>query len=152
MKKNERGMTIIVKTVSRLVARIMLLFGLYVVLHGQVTHGGGFAGGVVMALVFILILMAFGKDGALKSFSRSAAVITAGIGLILLVIIALIGYVRGHFFANFLGPGWPFEFWSAGVIPFLNVAIGLVVLGCLYGIIVALTHFHSELHPEGHKQ
>ncbi len=145
MKKiKEPGMSVIVKTVARLVARVMLLFGFYVVLHGQVTHGGGFAGGVVMALVFILIMLAYGKEGALRTFSRTGALTTAGIGLILLVAIAFTGYWRGHFFANFLGQGWPFEFWSAGVIPFLNIAIGLVVLGSLYGIFAALTHFHSE--------
>lgn len=145
MKRHkEPGMSVVVKTVARLVARLMLIFGLYVVLHGQVTHGGGFAGGVVMAMVFILIMMAFGKEGALRAFSRHSALITAGIGLLLLVVIAFVGYLRGYFFSNFMGPGRPFEFWSAGVIPFLNVAIGMVVVGSLYGVFVALTHFHSD--------
>lgn len=137
-------MSVIVKTVARLVARVVLLFGMYVVLHGQVTHGGGFAGGVVMAMVFILVVLAFGKEGALKIFSHATALTTAGVGLVLLMVIAFVGYMRGYFFANFLGPGWPFEFWSAGVIPFLNIAIGLVVVGSLYGIFVALTRFHSD--------
>jgi multisubunit Na+/H+ antiporter MnhB subunit len=147
-KPVEHGHSLIVKTVARVVARLMLLFGMYIVLHGQVTHGGGFAGGVIMALVFILLLLAYGKEVTLKIFSRSSALNVAGSGVLLLIAIAFLGYGRGYFFANFLGPGWPYEFWSAGVIPFLNVAIGLLVVGSLYGIFAALSLFHSDQEPK----
>ena len=143
-KPVDHGHSIVVKTVARVVARLMLLFGMYIVLHGQVTHGGGFAGGMIMALVFILIMLAYGREATLKIFSRSAALAVAGSGVFLLIMIAFLGYGCGYFFANFMGPGWPYEFWSAGVIPFLNIAIGLLVVGSLYGIFAALSIFHSD--------
>ena len=98
----------------------------------------------MISLVFILLLLAFGKDVALKIFSQKAALNIASAGVLLLVAIAFEGYQKGYFFANFMGQGWPYEIWSAGVIPFLNVAIGLVVVGCLYGIFVALSTYRAD--------
>jgi len=143
------GFSFIVKVIARVVARLMLLFGMYVVLHGQVTHGGGFAGGVIMALVFILMMIAFGKEASLKILSQTTALFLASAGLLLLLILAFAGYLRGHFFQNFMGPGWPYEFWSAGVIPFLNIAIALVVVGSLYGIFTVMILYRPE---RGRKQ
>ena len=56
------GMTVIVKTVTRLTAWLILLYGIHITLHGHVSAGGGFAGGVVVALSFIHLMLAYGKD------------------------------------------------------------------------------------------
>ena len=36
------GMTLIVKTVTRVMVWMMLLYGMYLILHGHLTPGGGF--------------------------------------------------------------------------------------------------------------
>jgi len=148
MNGSDSSLSLIVKTVARIVARIMLVFGFYIVLHGQITHGGGFAGGVIMALVFVLIMLAYGRDTAVKLLSRSVTIFLAGLGTILLLAIALWGLKEGNFFSNFLGTGKPFEILSGGIIPLCNAAICLVVLGCLYGLFSALATFR----PEGEKK
>ncbi len=43
-KENQAGMTLIVKTITRLTVGLILLFGIYIVLHGHLSPGGGFAG------------------------------------------------------------------------------------------------------------
>ena len=51
MDKQAGGMTLIVKTVARIVAGFILLFGIYIVIHGHVSPGGGFAGGIIIAIL-----------------------------------------------------------------------------------------------------
>lgn len=64
--KQERGMTLVVKTVTRLTLGFILLYGIYIAMAGHESPGGGFAGGVIVALSFIHIMLAFGKEVALK--------------------------------------------------------------------------------------
>ena len=55
--RRPEGMGIIVKTVARWLKGFILLYGIYLVLYGHLTPGGGFAGGVVIACAFILLTM-----------------------------------------------------------------------------------------------
>ena len=67
MQRNEeKGMTLIVKTITRITLGFILLYGVYITLNGHIGPGGGFAGGVIIALAFIHIMLAFGKEVALK--------------------------------------------------------------------------------------
>ena len=59
-------MTIIVKTVTRITLGFILLYGIYIAVNGHLSPGGGFVGGVIIALSFIHIMLAFGKKVALK--------------------------------------------------------------------------------------
>lgn len=61
-KEHDKGMSLIVKVITRLTVGLILLFGIYIVLHGHVSPGGGFAGGVIIALSFIHLMLAYGKD------------------------------------------------------------------------------------------
>ena len=45
-RENEQGMSLIVKTITRLTVGLIILYGIYIVLHGHVSPGGGFAGGI----------------------------------------------------------------------------------------------------------
>ena len=54
-------MTTIVKKVTQLVSGIIFLYGIYVITHGHLTPGGGFAGGAIIAGAFILLVLAYGS-------------------------------------------------------------------------------------------
>ena len=60
--KNDAGMTVIVKTITRVILWMILLYGFYIILHGHLTPGGGFGGGVIIALAFLSILLAYGRE------------------------------------------------------------------------------------------
>ncbi|MDI6606195.1 MAG: MnhB domain-containing protein, partial [Candidatus Omnitrophota bacterium] len=60
MDNPNSGMSLIVKTITRLTVGLILLFGIYIVLHGHLSPGGGFAGGVIIALSFVHLMLAFG--------------------------------------------------------------------------------------------
>lgn len=64
-------MSLIVKVVTDWVGGFILVFGVYIVAYGHLTPGGGFAGGVIIACVFILITLAEGQRRGLKTAPKS---------------------------------------------------------------------------------
>ncbi|MBC8386890.1 MAG: hypothetical protein H8E13_02435 [Actinobacteria bacterium] len=138
INSNEKGMTLIVKTITRLTVGLILLFGIYIVLHGHLSPGGGFAGGVIIALSFIHLMLAFGKEVALKKLSQSMASFFESLGAIIFISIAVLGFLGGYFFLNFLNKGEAFHLFSAGIIPLANIAICFKVGAGLFAVLLGL--------------
>ncbi|MCM8761457.1 MAG: MnhB domain-containing protein, partial [Candidatus Omnitrophica bacterium] len=67
----DRGMTLIIKTVTRITLGFILLYGIYIAVSGHVEPGGGFAGGVIVALSLVHVMLAFGKEAALNRLHAS---------------------------------------------------------------------------------
>lgn len=132
------GMTLIVKTITRLTVGLILLFGIYIILHGHLSPGGGFAGGVIVALSFVHLMLAFGKDVAAAKISKNMASNLESIGGLMFLSIALLGFLGGSFFLNILSKGTSFNLFSAGIIPLCNIAIGIKVGVGLFAIFLAL--------------
>jgi len=132
------GMTLIVKTITRLTVGLILLYGIYIVLHGHLSPGGGFAGGVIVALSFVHLMLAFGKDVAISKVSKNLASSLESIGALMFLSIALLGFLGGVFFLNILPKGTPFNLFSAGIIPLCNIAISIKVGVGLFAIFLAL--------------
>lgn len=143
-REHGKGMSLIVKTITRLTVGLILLYGIYIVLHGHISPGGGFAGGVIIALSFIHLMLAYGKEVAFKRLSKAAASIFESAGAILFLGIALLGFTGGYFFLNFISKGEPFRLFSAGIIPLCNIAICLKVGAGLFAIFVALVLLKLE--------
>ncbi len=133
-----RGMTIIVKTIAGLVAGFIFLYGLYIVLHGHLTPGGGFAGGVILAGSFILLILAFGSQEVRERSSYLFSSLFESLGGLLFLFIALLGLTSGFFFLNLFSKGIPLRLFSSGIILPANIAIGMKVGGGLLGIFLAL--------------
>ena len=138
INNSNAGMTLIVKTITRLTVGLILLFGIYIVLHGHLSPGGGFAGGVIIALSFVHLMIAFGKDVATAKISKNLASSMESIGALMFLSIALLGFLGGSFFLNILPKGTPFNLFSAGIIPLCNIAISIKVGVGLFAIFLAL--------------
>lgn len=52
----------LVRLIAKMLLPFIFVFGLYVILHGEVGPGGGFQGGVILAAGFILYGLVFGAD------------------------------------------------------------------------------------------
>jgi multicomponent Na+:H+ antiporter subunit B len=137
-REYQKGMSLIVKTITRLTVGLIFLYGVYIVSHGHVSPGGGFAGGVIIALSFIHLMLAYGKDEAFKKLSKASASVFESSGALMFLGIAVLGFAGGYFFLNFIPGGRPFKLFSAGIIPFCNIAIALKVGAGLFGIFAAL--------------
>ncbi|MFH1371375.1 MAG: MnhB domain-containing protein [Planctomycetota bacterium] len=147
-----KGMTVIVKTIASWVKVLIFLFGIYIVLFGHLTPGGGFAGGVILAGSYVLLLLAFGREFTEKNLSlKTASKLDCG-GALLFVAVALTGFLYGSagFFYNFIqqeylaGHNTAFKLVSAGIIPLENIAIGLKVGASLFLIVLLLSVFRPE--------
>jgi multicomponent Na+:H+ antiporter subunit B len=142
MRKPEQGMTLIVKTITRLTVGLILLFGIYIILHGHLTPGGGFAGGVIIALSFVHLMLAFGREVALKKINENTSELIESIGAIMFLTIAVLGLITGSFFfLNIFEKGTPFHLFSAGNILLYNIAISLKVGAGLFAIFIVLVFF-----------
>ncbi len=144
------GMSVIVKTITRLTVRLIFLFGIYVILHGHLTPGGGFAGGVMLALAIIHLMLAYGGKTALEEFSFKSAQVSEGLGGMFFLLIGVIGLFAagGFFFKNLLAPGSVFNLASSGNILLSNVAIGLKVMGGLFAVFVSMVIFTHNTDKE----
>ena len=143
------GMTIIVKTISSWVKVLIIVFGIYIILFGHLTPGGGFAGGVILASSYILLMLAFGRKTAEENLSLKVASKLDCIGALLFAAIAIAGlFLGGSFFNNFLHQnylsGEPLGLISAGTIPLSNIAIGLKVGASLFLVILTLSIFRMD--------
>jgi len=142
-----KGMTVIVKTISSWVKVLIFLFGIYIVLFGHLTPGGGFAGGVILASSYVLLMLAYGREFAEENLPLSLASKLDCLGAFLFALIAALGFVFGGiFFVNFLyqkfqhlWPSHPLNLLSAGTIPLSNLAIGLKVGASLFLVILSLS-------------
>ncbi len=148
-----KGMTVIVKTITRWVKVFIFLYGIYLIITGHLAPGGGFAGGVIIACSYMLLTLAYGKDFVLKRLSSGAAHNLDSSGALLFLVVALFGLgYGGIFFANFLEkrfPGAEFALLSAGTIPISNIAIGLKVAASLFLIFVILAALRIVLAEDG---
>ena len=143
------GMTIIVKTVSSWVKILIFLFGMYIILFGHISPGGGFAGGVILASSYVLLMLAYGKDFAEENLPSEIASKLDCLGAFLFALVAILGlYIGGSFFVNFLYQkylaGEAFRLISSGTIPLSNIAIGLKVGASLFLVIIYLSIFRRN--------
>jgi multicomponent Na+:H+ antiporter subunit B len=143
-KQSEPGMSLIVQTVARLSTGFILLYGIYILSHGHISPGGGFAGGVLIALSFINIMLAYGKETTLRKLPKVVTSFFENLGALLLLSIALLGFTGGYFFLNFIAKGEPYKLFSAGIIPLCNLAISIKVGTGIFAIFSALVLLRYE--------
>jgi multicomponent Na+:H+ antiporter subunit B len=141
--RREEGMSLIVKTIARLTVGLSLLFGVYIALHGHFGPGGGFAGGVIIALSLIELVLAFGRERVWKKFGPEAALPLIGLGALIFLAIALFGYAAGAFFQSWLPAGQRFALLGAGTIPLSEIAVALAVAGGIYIFFTVMSAFSS---------
>lgn len=143
-----KGMTIIVKKVTQIICGITFLYGIYIIIHGHLTPGGGFAGGTIIAGAFILLILAFGSEFLKLKKEESGSSITESSGILAFLVIAVLGIMiggAGIFFVNFLPKGEIGRLISAGVIPLYNIAVGMEVSAALLTIFLALLIYKDEV-------
>lgn len=139
-------MTLIVKQVTKLVIGFIMMYSIYIILFGHLTPGGGFAGGVMLACGFILLVLAFGKEFVNTMISDRWLTYWDCIGATGFLGLTLLGYVFASYFAeNFLARPGNFRLYSSGTILLANIAIGLKVGACMAGAFVALSLFRDEI-------
>ncbi len=108
----------------------LIAIGVYIVVHGQLTPGGGFQGGLILAAAPLAVLLA-GRYMRMKIVAPHTLVeVGDALGAAGYALVGLSGLVfAGVFFKNFLPFGIPGHLLSAGQMDVASAAVGLEVSG-----------------------
>lgn len=141
-----KGMTLIVKKTTQLVAGMIFMYGMYVIVHGHLTPGGGFAGGVIIACSFILVTLAYGGDFLKLVREKSGGTLIESCATLMVIFLAVSGFFFGTkiFFNNYLPKGTVGHLVSAGLLPLYNIFIGAEVAASIIIIFLSLIIFKEE--------
>jgi multicomponent Na+:H+ antiporter subunit B len=115
---------------------LLLMVGMYIILHGHLTPGGGFQGGVVLAAAFVLPVLARPTDTP----SHTAMAWVEGLAGAAFIITGLAALAFDHaFLTPLLSVGQLGALVSAGTLPVLYLAVGLKVGAELASLLLRLT-------------
>ena len=135
--------SIILQTAMRLLLPLTLLFGAYMTLKGHNEPGGGFIGGLVIAVALLLYRMSNGGD-ALRRLLRLHPRVLVFCGLTLALITAAVPLLLGRPLLQSLVTPIDLGIGEAHFASamFFDIGVLLVVVGVSVGII---TRFSEEL-------
>jgi multicomponent Na+:H+ antiporter subunit B len=131
-----------VRLAGYLLLPITLLLGVDLVVHGHLTPGGGFQGGVVLGTAVHLLYL----TGHYRALERVRPVPLLNVGEAVgaggFAVVGLAGILAGgSFLANVLPLGTFGSLLAGGTVPVLNAAVGVAV-GC--GVVVLLAAFFEQ--------
>jgi multicomponent Na+:H+ antiporter subunit B len=134
-----RQESIIITTLTRLLTPFIQLFGLYVIMHGHSSPGGGFQGGVILGASFILLAISFGADEVRQRFSERMLAVFTSAGVLIFGGIGLLCLILG---ANYLDYGIlpVVEPRSLGMLG-VEIGIGITVMAVMISIFRDLLTF-----------
>lgn len=123
----------IVRTVCKFIIPVILVFGIYILLNGHLSPGGGFSGGAILASGFILFAMVWGDDTARRVLPAKVIKIITLCALSFYCLSKAYSFFTGaNHLHSIISPGVPGRIFSAGLILPLNVAVGMVVCCTMY--------------------
>ncbi|MFW5884275.1 MAG: hydrogen gas-evolving membrane-bound hydrogenase subunit E [bacterium] len=136
--RTDAGLGLLVRRAVAYLAPLFLLFPAYIVLYGHLSPGGGFQGGVSLAVLLILLTITFGTRKTASAAGPGTLHTTEALSAGAFVLVGVVGIVGGASFLANLAAGFPRgvpgDLWSAGAIPLLNVIIGAKVASGLGSI------------------
>ena len=133
---------VIVKTLARLLMPFMVVFALYVVMHGHHSPGGGFQGGVILAAGFVLLVISHGLKETRKRMSEKLAGVISSIGVLIYGGIGALCLILG---GNYLDYGklskilrvTPADARSLGILG-VEIGVALAVMGVMCTVFFAI--------------
>ncbi|MEJ2201805.1 MAG: MnhB domain-containing protein [Desulfuromonadaceae bacterium] len=137
------GDSLIVQTGVRLLVPFIQLFGLYVIVHGHYSPGGGFQGGVILGSSFILLSLAYDLKTSIKHFSVRANAVLSNTGALIYTGTAALCAVMGGLFLDYSAldkiiPLGVIEWRSFGIFV-VEVGVGLAVMSIMLSLFWDIT-------------
>jgi len=126
---SSHGLSIIVKRTFGLLTPFVFLFGIYLIVHAHLSPGGGFQGGVILAVISIIFSIIYGSAFDYRRYSPETKTLLETGGALLFITIGFLGLVFQKGFLdniNFLNDETG-SLISAGSIPIINLGIGFKV-------------------------
>ena len=146
--------SIILRMISLPISIILICLGILTILGGHITPGGGFQGGAMIASGIILSILVYGLGNSPLELSHTYIEVFESIGALGFIIFGLVGLFVGGFYLYNVGTDllnvvpaaiqtvfhYP-DVTNAGIIPYLNIFVGLKVFVGLSSIVIAFAGF-----------
>ena len=147
--------SVILKIISLPISIILICLGIMTILGGHITPGGMIASGVILSI------LVYGIGNSPLEFSHAYIEVFESIGALGFIVLGLIGLFVGGFFlynggtdllnvvpANIQNVLHYPDVTNAGIIPYLNIFVGLKVFVGLSAIVIAFAGFKKIVEEE----
>lgn len=133
----------ILQVSAKILVPVIILFGIYVILNGHLSPGGGFSGGAIIGAGLILYVNAFGFERAEKIMNRKNYAVISVVPLLFYAVAKGYSFFTGaNHLESGIPKGIPGAILSGGLIMPLNICVGIVVACTMY-------HFYTLFRKGG---
>jgi len=135
LRSRTAGGNLIIQTSVRLLVPFIQLFGLYVIVHGHYSPGGGFQGGVVLGASFILLALAYDLQTSFSYMSERTNTILGNLGALIYIGTGVVCALLGGLFLDYSAldriiPLGTVEWRSLGIF-LVEVGVGITVMAIM---------------------
>ncbi|MGN0624784.1 MAG: hydrogen gas-evolving membrane-bound hydrogenase subunit E [Oscillospiraceae bacterium] len=131
---------IILTKIARLLIPCTLVYGIYVVLNGHISPGGGFSGGTIMGSALILFAVSFGMIRMSRFFTYATFKKVTSCALLVYAASKAYSFFTGaNHLESHIPLGTPGAILSSGLILILDICVGIVVACTMYGFYALFT-------------
>lgn len=124
----------ILRGVANLSIPVILMMGCVVVINGHLSPGGGFSGGAILSTALILAANAYGFGRVHDFFSERTFIVSSSTALMIYALSKGYSFFTGaNHIHSIIPKGTIGDILSGGLILPLNICVGLIVVGTLYG-------------------
>ena len=121
----------------------ILLYGIYIVLNGHLSPGGGFSGGAILGGGLVLNHLVFGQKNSEKFITVSSAMKLMAVGLFVYIGLKTYSILTGANGIESIVPlGTAGSIFSSGLIFPLNICVGLVVACTVFSLYSLFTDWN----------
>lgn len=132
----------IFRRIAAIIVPFMSMYGFYVILHGSSSAGGSFAGGIILALGFIVFVTIYSSERGKEKLPEKILLWIESYGTIWYGLIGLIGIIKGApFLANKaagINLGTPGSLFSGGLISLLGIGVGIRVASTMVTLFLSM--------------
>jgi len=139
--------SIVIRTVSRIIIPFIQIFGLYTIIHGEASPGGGFQGGVILGTSIILLTIVFGLEEAKRRIPRGLILVFMSLGLLIYSGIGLLDMLFGGKYLEYTRLPLPLSEHEISALSILCVEIGI---GITVMSVIILLFFYSVRDEDAH--
>lgn len=145
--KDKWRLSVTVRAIAMPAILLTVVFGLDIGLHGQLTPGGGFQGGVILASALFLLYVCENTESFRRITSHSAVETIDAIGAGSYALIGLSPLIFGvPFLTNILPLGTTGDVFSSGTIALISACVGVEVTAAF--LLVGYTYLEEIITGE----
>ncbi len=124
---------VILRNITKVLVPMIFVFGIYVILNGHLSPGGGFSGGAILGAGLILYLTAFGYENTHRFINEKLIKWVTFVSLTFYCLAKSYSFFTGaNHLESFISNGTLGAILSSGLILPLNICVGMIVACTMY--------------------